>query len=201
MDKQMASAELEFITSIMRRTHQRIDVHAFHYVHWGAIVLVWYPVSNWFQQQGRIGWMAGIGIGAVVLGMVLSGVREALLAKKPRLAGENTFISKQVQLIVLACVGAGMVLSAIGPATHVIDGPHVPILWGFVYANLAFMLGVVYTREFLVAGALIFLGAIVAMFLPDYAGYILGPCMGLGLIVPGVMGERRVKRMIAADAG
>ena len=33
------------------------------------------------------------------------------------------------------------------------------------------------------------------------AGYILGPFMGIGLIVPGLMGERRVARLRAADGG
>ncbi len=33
------------------------------------------------------------------------------------------------------------------------------------------------------------------MALPDVQGWILGPVMGLGMIVPGVMAERRVRRL------
>ncbi len=200
MDKQTAAADIDYITGIMRRTHARIDTHAFHNVHWGLIVLVWYPLSNWFWHQGYFKAMIGLGIGSVVLGMVLSGVREAMLARKPRLEGENTFISKQVIQIVYACIIAGAALSAVGPAFRFIEGENVPIVWGFVYANMAFMLGVVYTREYLWAGAVIFAGCILAIALPYYNGYILGPFMGLGLIIPGTMGERRVRKLIEADA-
>ena len=69
-----------------------------------------------------------------------------------------------------------------------------------VYALMAFMVGVVYRSEFLWAGLGIWAAAIVAMFLPDYNGFIVGPAMGLGMIVPGVMAERRVRRMRAEEA-
>ena len=39
-----------------------------------------------------------------------------------------------------------------------IPGPFVPVVWGFVYANMAYMVGVVYAREYLVAGAVICVG-------------------------------------------
>lgn len=38
------------------------------------------------------------------------------------------------------------------------------------------------------------------MAFPYYNGYILGPFMGLGLIIPGTMGERRVRKLIEEDA-
>ncbi len=200
MDKQTVYAEIDYIKDIVRRTHARIDTHSFHFVHWGLIVLIWYPLSNWLWQQEYYKAMIGVGIGSVVMGMILSGVREALLARNPRLKGENTFISKQVIQIVYASIGAGMILSAVSTPLGFIKGENIPIVWGLVYANLAFMIGVVYTREYLIAGALIFAGSILAMALPDYNGYILGPFMGLGLIIPGTMGERRVRKLIEEDA-
>ena len=56
-----------------------------------------------------------------------------------------------------------------------------------------------YSREYLVSAAVIFAGCIGAMFRPELSGLILGPCMGLGMIVPGVISERRVRRMMAED--
>ncbi len=200
MDKQTAAADIDYIAGIVRRTHARIDTHSFHCVHWGVIVLIWYPLSNWLGQQEYYKAVIGVGIGSVVMGMILSGVREALLAKNPRLTGENTFISKQVIQVVYASIGAGMILSAVSTPLGFIDGENIPIVWGLVYANLAFMMGVVYTREYLIAGAVIFVGSVLAMWQAQYNGYILGPFMGLGLIIPGIMGERRVRKLIEDDA-
>ncbi|MHC4338831.1 MAG: hypothetical protein ACYSX0_01275 [Planctomycetota bacterium] len=195
MDSQAAIADIDYIRGVVRRTHARIDTHAFHSVSWGTIVLIWYPLANWFQNRGMLGWMAGVGIGAVVLGSALSALLEIRLSKKPGLTGEDTFILRQVVRIVACNIAVGMTLSALGPITGFIAGPHVPILWGLLYANMAFMIGVVYTREYMVAGMLIFVGAVIAILFADYAGYILGPFMGFGMIVPGLLGERRVARL------
>ena len=82
---------------------------------------------------------------------------------------------------------------AIAPAFGFIAGPEVPTLWGLVYAAMAFGIGVVYDRAFLVAAVVIFAGAVVAIAWPAGNGYVLGPTMGLGMIVPGWRAERRVR--------
>jgi hypothetical protein len=57
------------------------------------------------------------------------------------------------------------------------------------------MIGVVYTREYLAAGIAILAGSLLALALPGHAGLIIGPFMGLGLIIPGLIAERRVARL------
>jgi len=202
IDKKLAAtADLEFIKEIMQRTHRRIDPHTFHFIIWGTLVLFLYPLLNWLGQQENLTAMRWIGIAALAVGMVLSTVTEIRLSKKPRLTGENTFVAKQVAMIVFANIGLASLLSAVGPATGLIPGPYVPVVWGFVYANMAYMVGVVYAREYLFAGAVICVGAFLAAMMPDYGGFILGPFMGLGMIVPALMAERRVARMRAETGG
>ena len=69
------------------------------------------------------------------------------------------------------------------------------------YANLAFMTGVVYAREYLWSGAFILAGCLLAMVLEEWNGVVLGPFMGLGMIVPGLMAERRVRTLAREEAG
>ncbi|MCI0650951.1 MAG: hypothetical protein L0Z55_03615 [Planctomycetes bacterium] len=200
-----AARDLEYIRRMLERTQQRIDPHAFHFVHWGAIVLVWYPLMNYFEESGQLAWRLPVSIVAIALGTLLSFAREIRLSRAPRLAGENTYIGRQVGIIVAGCIGAGVVLSGFAPATGFVDGPEVPVIWGLVYSALAFMTGVVYTREFLVSGVVIFAGTLLAMAIQQYNGFILGPFMGLGMIIPGLVAERRVTKMqeapVAGDTG
>lgn len=200
-DARRAARELDLIRDVIARTRRHVDPHAFHYVHWGAIVLVWYPVSNALQNAGRLREMAAVGVAAVVLGFVLSAVREARLGKARRLAGEDVGLARRVGYVVLANVVAGFVLSGLAPATGFVEGENVPIVWGLVYANLAFTTGLIYERDFLVAGAAIFAGTVVAMLFPRFNGYILGPVMGLGMIVPGLRAEARVRRLLSGQVG
>ena len=57
----------------------------------------------------------------------------------------------------------------------------------------------VYVLYLVSAALFIFAGAVAAILLPHWNGYILGPAMGLGMIVPGLQAEARVKRL-RADA-
>ncbi len=188
METASAQQDLAFVKDIVQKTSQRIDAHAFHCVHWGLIVLIWYPVANWFWQQSTaadagpiwFGCYVGVGVASLILGTILSIVRGAKASKNPRLPGGNTFISNQLAAIAAANLVAGGVLSGVAPATDFIDGPNVPIIWGLVYANMAFMMGVAYSRDFLISGIVMFLACLVAIFLQNYNGYILGPVMGLG---------------------
>lgn len=190
-----ADTELRFIHEVVQRTHRRVDPHAFHFVHWGAIVLVWYPLANYFQSQGQTARVALVGGVAVTLGAVLSASREILLARRDRLPAKNTFISRQVILITYGCLVPGALLSFLLPATGLLQGEYVPLLWGAVYANLAFMTGVVYHRDFLVSGIAILAGTLLAILFADHAGYILGPFMGIGMIWPGRRAEARVRQL------
>ena len=193
--EEKAADQLRFIRDVVARTEGRIDPHAFHFVIWGTLVLVCYPLLNWLELSGQLTWMAWIGIGALVSGAVLSCAFEIRLAGRPRLSGENTFVSRQVVMIVFANIGIASVISAVGPGTGLVAHDAVTLVWGFAYANMAYMIGVVYRKEYLVAGVAIAAGAFLAWALPPYRGFVLGPFMGLGMIVPGVMAERRVARL------
>ena len=199
MDAQNAERELAFVKDIMQRTSQRVDAHAFHSVHWGVIVLVWYPLGNWFNQQNMMSWYIGISVASLLVGAGLSVWRGARVARTPRLAGGNTFVSCQIARIAFANLIAGFVLSFLAPATGLIAGANVPIIWGLVYANMAFMMGVAYSIDFIISGVFIFVGALLAILMPAYNGYILGPFMGLGMIVPGLRAEARVRRLLSSD--
>ena len=54
MDKGTVVKDIDFIKDIVRRSHRRIDGHCFHSVHWGLIVLVWYPLINYFAGRTEV---------------------------------------------------------------------------------------------------------------------------------------------------
>ncbi len=190
-----ATRDLETIRTILERTERQVDPHAFHFVHWGLIVLLWYPVANVLQwREEYVGLIIVSGV-ALLVGGGLSAGREIALGRRPRVPGENTFIARQVCWIVYGSLVAGFSLSFVAPATDFIPGPFVPVIWGFVYATMTYMIGVIYKREFLWAGAFIFLGTLVSLVYADYCGIILGPVMGFGTIVPGLIAERRVSEL------
>lgn len=193
-------ADVEFLRALLARAQRRVDPHAFHFVVWGALVGLWYPLSTWLLARGDALAAGLVGGVALAVGVTASVVLERRLGARGRLAGEDTSLGRRVAQVTGGNIAAGVVLSVVAPATGFVAGPMVPVLWGLVYASLAFHVGLVYTREFVGSGAAIFVGTCVAMGLGDRCGYVLGPVMGLGMIVPGLLAERRVRRMRDEDA-
>jgi hypothetical protein len=192
---QDAAKDVEFLRELVTRAQRRVDPHAYHLVLWGALVLVWYPVVNWLQDQRRFTEMSVVGGIGLLLGIVGSTVLSSRVAKRTRVEGQDHALADRIGTVVGANVGVGVVLSVLAPATRFVDGEAVPILWGLVYASIAFHIGMLYSKEFVWSGIGMFLGACAAMFVPHAAGYVLGPVMGIGMIVPGLVAERRVRRL------
>lgn len=201
MEADRAGRDLELIRRVIDRSRRCVDPHAFHFVHWGAIVLVWFPLVNLLLREGRRDLALATAAASLLLGFGLSWFRESRLRGTPRLAGEDEVFSRQVIRAVWGPLAAAGVLSGFGPATGFIEGPNVPVIWGLAYAAIAFIMGILYTPEFHWSGMAIFGGCLAAMAFPEWNGAILGPFMGLGLMVPGVMAERRVRRAAAEGAG
>ena len=185
-----AAGDLEYIRGVMARTERAVDAHAHHFVVWGVLVFFWYPLSNWLQLEGRLGAMAAVTAAAVVTGAVLSTVFELRLRRRGQ-RPDTTVVGAQIAWLVWGPLVGAIVLSAAGPPLGLVPGPNVPLVWGLAYAVMTYGLGVVYRRSFLFSAVAIFLAFMVALRFPEFAGYVLGPVMGLGLFVPGLAAVAR----------
>src|SRR5204863_9214989 len=71
-----AQDDVQFLRTLLARAQRRVDPHTFHAVHWGAIVLVWYPLVNWFESRGNEVAMAIVAGASLLLGTALSTLLE-----------------------------------------------------------------------------------------------------------------------------
>ncbi len=192
MEQHDPVADLAYIRRVLAQTERRVDPHAAHFLIWGLLVLVSYPAMNALCLAGSFKTTAIVGACALAIGIVGSMVLGARLKANPRLEGQNTHVAAQVQWIVFANLVVALIVGSAGPGIGWIHPQSTPVVWGFAYANMAFMLGVVYRPEYRLAGGAILCATLAAMTWMRYSGFILGPAMGLGMIVPSWMAERRV---------
>ena len=200
IDPRRARADLRHLEAVLERASQELDPHAFHYVRWGWIVLVWFPLANVFVLLGHPRWQIPLGVLALLLGAALTVQGERRVGRRPRVANEDRSLTRRIVLAVYGNVAAGSLLSALAPSLGLIAGEDVPILWGLVYANIAFVSGLLYRSDFLRAALFIFAGVALAIVFRTYAGIVLGPFMGLGMIVPGRRAERVLRAALEGSA-
>jgi hypothetical protein len=188
-----AAGDLRFIRGVLERSGRVLDPHAEHFAWWGGIVLVWYPLGNLLQRADRMAAMAAVGAAALLLGGAGSYRIEARRAREGAGDAEDPDLARRVSRVVAGTLVAAGILSAVGPATGFVEGPRVPILWGLAYAQMAFTVGLLYARDFAWAGGAIFAASLAAMLLPGWEGIVLGPVMGLGMIIPARRATARVR--------
>src|SRR5437764_13625344 len=89
MDADRAAGALDVSRRVLETTHRRVDPHMFHFVLWGVIVLVWYPLVNWLEMRGdrHTQWIVmAVALGAGNLGSLLGEWRER---RSPRLKASD----------------------------------------------------------------------------------------------------------------
>jgi hypothetical protein len=196
MDRDQASQDLALVDRVLDQTRQRVDPQLFHAIHWGVIVLVWYPTANWLDQHGKQNAEGFLGLGALVLGCALSTILGWRANRQPRLPAANAHLGSQIGKATAVFVGTGVLFSI---ATPILAGEAAAqslyLVWGTIYALMFMTIGVFHSREIFWCGVPSLVATIVALKFPEHAGYVVGPVMGLGSIAAGVIAERRVARL------
>jgi hypothetical protein len=193
MNERQATNDLALVERILDATQRRVDPQMFHFIIWGTIVLAWYPLENWLAANDR-GGQAIVAVVAISLGATLSALTGFLANRSPRLAAADPDFGSRIGLACSIFIGTGVVCSiCIGVLGG--DSRWTPHLWGLIYALMLMTLGVFYSAECFWFGILALAGTIVAAWRLELAGYILGFTMGPAALIPGLIAERRVRRL------
>jgi hypothetical protein len=195
MDREQLADDLHVIRRVLDQTQRRVDPQMFHMILWGVIVLVWYPLMNWFDLRGNGKGMAISGIAALGFGVLASTYLGWRASRKPRIAAGNAHLASQIGKLVAIFIVTGVVLSMAVPALVRGGERYMVHLWGMIYALMLMSVGVVYSRLVFWCGVPSLLAVLVMLRFPEHAGFVVGPAMGIGSLVAGLIAERRVARL------
>ena len=194
MDADRATDDLALVRRILSATQRRVDPQMFHFIIWGILVLVWYPLDEWLGNQGFRSAQAPLGMTALAVGTLSSIIGGYLANRRPRLSAGDPGFSQRIGIACSIFIGTGVICS-IAVALIGADASWTPHLWGLMYALMLMTLGVFYSSECFWFGLLALGGTIAAAARRDLAGYILGLTMGPAAIIPGLLAEWRVRRL------
>lgn len=193
MEQNQLSDDLKFMRSIIERTQRQIDPAAPIMITWGFICLFGYLATHWLavEQLFRYIWWLWL-IVCWPVGFILSIFFGYRVRKREIRRGVRSYVSKQIGWVWAILVPNGIIWTLLGILRDPFGAPG--FLWASIYGIGLSMMGILYSREWLIAGIGIFVAIIVATFAKPYAYIILGVVMGLGCIIPGLMAQQRVRR-------
>lgn len=197
MQNNITNGDLKFIRSMMERTQRQIDPASPIMITWGLICLFGYPASHWLAMRGQHIQINRLWWALWLLGGLLSMFFGCRMKKREMNRGIRSYISRQIAWVWAILVVNGVVWMKSGILRDLFGGPG--FIWAALYGIGISMMGILYSKEWLVAGIGIFIMILVAAVVKPYAYIILGAAMGLGCIIPALIAQRRMRRWERED--
>ena len=172
------------------RTRPRIDAAAPIVLTWGVICLIGFPLTEWLVKNGRAGMVDSLWfVLAVLIGAPLSAYFGWRAGKRCSAMGVTPYVARQIGWLWAVLVPNGVLWSFL--VRFGLDAPYLmPFVWAGVYGSGLAVMGILYSKEWLIAGIGVFVAIPVSVLYMSYAGTLLRTTMGLCCIVPALISMR-----------
>lgn len=188
---------LKFMRSVIERTHREFDPGAPIFICWGVLCLIGYTGAHFLIAQQMYVWINRMWYALYAVGIPFSIFYSYRMENRQFKLGSVSHISKQIGRIWMILVLNGIVFGTFGLGRNFLGDIH--FFWAWIYALGLSMTGIVYSKEWLIAGIGVFVGILAAVFIKPYAYIILGIAMCIGCVVPSIIAMRRLRRLEKAD--
>ena len=184
--------DLKFMRSVIEKTHREIDPGWPIMVTWGLLYMIGFPLAYFLKirQLDTWKWPVYLLLLAISFGVAIYFIAKATM--RERKAGLISKLSKQIYWVWFILLSNGILWTCLGLFKDYIGG--FGFLWTAIYGIALSMMGILYSREWLYGGIVIFAGIIAACFTEPYAYVILGIVTGLACIVPAIIAQRNYRK-------
>ncbi len=188
-NNQNMQEDIAYIKSMINKTQKVIDPGAYFFILWGIIIII----GNGILPVINPNWIQWFWIVAATIGSILSFIIGAFIF--PKTSKCATLLSKQIGQIWGTFGWTAILilfLSFFFPQN--IDGTQVGFVVYTLMALALFSTGIIYLKEYYVAGILVFIGGILSYFNPTLLAISLtGLLAGGSIIVLGVLALIRLQ--------
>jgi len=196
-EKEKALDDLKIIRSMMDRTKEAIDPAAPILILWGIIVFLGNVTTHFLVSDKNLHVYIGYTWWALAtVGIIVSAIMGYKIGLRRYKYGINYYASRQLALIWTILVPIGIIWSILGPRTGVFPYEGMSVFWALLYCIGIYVMGIFYSREFIIGGIAIFIGTILSVIFGEYHSIIVGVFMGSGTAIPAIVAHRRFKKTV-----
>lgn len=182
---------LHFMRLAIEKTRRNFDPGTAIFMTWGLLGLIGYTATHFLavhQAHNKINivWLAIYAIG--IPSSMFLGYR---ISKRQNTRGVVPYIYVQITWIWGIMIASGIIFGTLGLGRSFFS--NINFLWAWVYAISLSMTGVVYSKEWLMGGLMIFAGMLAAVFLKEYTCLVLGFSICAGCVIPSLITQKRLR--------
>ena len=197
-EQKIGSDDLKFMRSVIEKTCGRIDPGWPIMITWGLILMVGFPLLYFLKIRQLDNWLWHIQWLLVVIGFSISIYFVSKAIKREKKSGMISKLSKQIYWIFIILSANGIIWTCLDLFRDHIGG--FGFLWTAICGIELSMIGILYSKEWLIGGIAIFVGIVAAYFTEPYAYVILGIVTGLACIIPTIISQRNYREQEKENA-
>jgi len=189
--------DLQFIRSMIAKTHREIDPGISMFIAWGILFMVGYIGTHILIAENATRLINSMWFTIYAIGFPLSAFLIYRLIKRQK--NEGIVSNIYIQICQLWCIlgTIGIVWINFGLGKNFLGD--ISFVWAWILAVGLCMMGIIHLRLWLISGLGVFIGIAVAVFVPDYQFIVLGTTLGIGFIVPAVVIYLRLRGLNTND--
>jgi len=192
-EKNQALEDIKLIKDMMDRTRKAIDPSAPIFILWGILVVLGNTATHFLAKNVEYHSYIGIMWAVIVFfGMTCSAYIGYKIGRRSHTVGMDYRAGNRIGLIWSILVPVGFAWSFLGPYYDIFKPEFTSVLWAILYSIGIYIMGIFYSKEFIIGGIVIFIGSILSVIFYDYHNLIIAAFMGGGTLYPSIIAQKRV---------
>ena len=200
-EQKTAADDLRFVRSAVEKTYKEVRPDTHLLIMWGVVCMIFYTTSHFLAAADLHKWIQFVGWPLVVIGACYTYITWFLITKRDKKAGFVPHLPKQIGWVFIITSSHFLAWSILGTVfnNYYVGGD--PLFLGAMLLSIALSVGgILYSKELLFGGFLIFAGMVLTYFTKDYDFIILALATGAGFIIPAIIADRNYRKQEKENA-
>jgi hypothetical protein len=162
---------------------------------WGLVCIILYTTTYFLVAADLHKWIHFVGWPLIAIGLCYTFITLLLIIKRDKKTGFVPRLPKQAGWLFMIIMSHFLAWSILGTAFNAYYVGGDPFFLGAMQISIGLSVaGILWSKELLLGGILIFAGMMLTYFMMDYALLILAFVTGAGFIIPAIIVQRNYNK-------